>query len=145
VLNSFYHAQIGPIKIPEMLNPNFVPAPVVGDRIAQGPLQMLYYLTRLVVPHAVEQFNLQNAQYYEPPHLHCPNDQCVGKQPTHVHFEIDPETNAIKKDADDNPIFVIDYTCPKHNKEAFEEHLTHVMMRKQVHQHSFTCRYYNII
>jgi hypothetical protein len=112
-----------------------------ANAIPRGPLQMLYYLTRLVVPKAVDQFNSQNVQYYEPPHLHCPNPaKCTDAQPTHMHFEIDPDTNTVKTDFAGDPIVVKDYTCAKHNKIAFEQYLSDIMMRKQVHQHSFTCR-----
>lgn len=119
VLDSYFRAHIGP--------PTSQPAPPpamdgaaaepAANAIPRGPLDMVYYLTRLVVPGAVAEFNAQNVQYSDAIPPLCPHN-CTEPSIDHQPGE---------------------RQCSVHNIAAFEQRLTDIMMRKQIHQHSFTC------
>jgi len=118
VLDSYFRAHIGPPPAPPSAMDVAADEPGPST-IPLGPLQMLYYLTRLVVPHAVDEFNLQNVQYSDAIPPVCP-DNC-------------PESAIDDRDLPGNR------QCKVHNIAIFEQRLTDIMMRKQIHQHSFTC------
>ena len=89
------------------------------------PLDLLAYLTRMVVPGAVDQFAANNPQYHDISYPCCPDD-CPNEKKLSINDPGYDET-------------IIQ--CIHHSKAQFERRVSLVIMNKQMHQHALTCRY----
>jgi len=92
------------------------------------PIDLLAYMTRLIVPDAADQFDLKNPQYSDVKRWApmCP-PEC--KNP------------ALEEGDEGNDPTLTEKHCCHHNPTSFERRVSDVIMFNQIHMHGFTCRY----
>jgi len=88
------------------------------------PIDLCGYLMRLVIPGAVDQFQSENAQYHDCPIAECPPGCQLPALP-------ECEDGRARQ-------------CNEHNhatwSQKFKERFYKIMLQKNTHQHSFTCK-----
>ena len=101
----------------------------------------LQYLIRLTMSGVVDSYNQKSAQFSDCPPPYCPDDTCAGQH--HVcrdHHVYDSAAHwSCPEDCPNEPEPEL-CTCALHNPAAFERRVIDVIGRKNLHQHSQTCR-----
>lgn len=96
---------------------------------------------RLTLPGVVDRFNQKSSQYSDCPPPHCPDDSCPNQRRVcRAHHDERPAADNVCPVGCQNKPDPTLHTCEQHNPRAFETRFLRVVVAKNLHQHTQTCR-----